>query len=48
MPVVHREAGVLEGSKGGKIVKSGTKTTTRPVMNADFAGVVRARPAVWN
>ena len=34
--------------RAGMMVRSGTKTTTRPVMKADFAAVVRARPAVWN
>src|SRR5579864_8928114 len=36
------------GRRAGKAVKTGTKTTMRPVMKAHFAGEVRARPAVWN
>ncbi len=35
-------------TKGWEMVKRGTKTTTRPVMKADLAAVVRASPAVWN
>ena len=46
--LVQRGAGVPEGRSAGKIVNRGTKTTTRPVMRADFAAVVWARPAVWN
>src|SRR5579862_374868 len=36
------------GRSAGIEEKSGTSTTIRPVMNADFDGVVRARPVVWN
>ena len=46
--VVQRGGDVLAERSAGIIVNRGTKTTTRPVMKADFAGVVRARPAVWN
>jgi hypothetical protein len=46
--VVQRGGGVFAERRAGTMVKSGTKTTTRPVIKADFAGVVRARPAVWN
>ena len=38
--VVHRGAGVLAERRAGIRVKIVTKTTTRPVMKADFAGVV--------
>ena len=48
MAVVQRGGGVLAERSAGMIVRRGTKTTTRPVMKADLAGVVRARPAVWN
>jgi hypothetical protein len=48
MAVVECGGGVFEERRAGMMVKRGTKTTTRPVMKADFAGVVRARPAVWN
>jgi hypothetical protein len=38
------------GADGGRIagiaISRGTKTTTRLVIKADFAAVVRARPAV--
>ena len=46
--VVQRGAWALAGRRMGTRVKRGTKTTTRPVMKADLAAVVRARPAVWN
>ena len=36
------------GTKGWDDGKRGTKTTTRPVIKADLAAVVRARPVVWN
>jgi hypothetical protein len=48
MAVVQRGGGVFAERRAGTMVKRGTKTTTRPVMKADFAGVVRARPVVWN
>jgi hypothetical protein len=48
MAVVQRGGGVLADRSAGMIVRRGTKTTTKPVMKADFAGVVRASPAVWN
>ena len=48
MAVVQRGGGVLVDRRAGTMVKRGTKTTTSPVMKADFAGVVRASPAVWN
>jgi hypothetical protein len=48
MAVVQRGGGVLGERRAGMMVKRGTKTTTRPVMKADFAAVVRARPVVWN
>jgi hypothetical protein len=48
MAVVQRGAGVLADRRAGTMVKSGTKTTTRPVMKADFAAEVRASPVVWN
>jgi hypothetical protein len=48
MAVVQRGDGVFGERMAGIIVKRGTKTTTRPVMKADFAAVVRARPVVWN
>src|SRR5262249_13072441 len=34
------------GRSVGAMEKRGTSTTTRPVINADFEGVVRARPMV--
>ena len=36
------------GRRNGIAEKSGTRTTTIPVMKADFEGVVRASPVVWN
>ena len=42
---VHRGAWVPDGRRIGIAVKSGTKTTTRPVMKADFAAVVRGETA---
>ena len=44
--VVQRGGSVPEGRIAGMRVRRGTKTTTRPVMRADFAAVVRARPVV--
>ena len=44
----QRGGGVPDGRRAGRTVNIGTKTTTRPVMRADFAAVVRARPVVWN
>ena len=38
MAVVQRGGGVLAERRAGTMVKRGTKTTTRPVMKADFAG----------
>jgi hypothetical protein len=46
--LVQRGGGVPEGRSAREIVNRGTKTTTRPVMRADFAAVVRERPVVWN
>ncbi len=40
-------ARMLAGRSAGMEQSSGTMTTIRPVMKADLAGVVRARPAVW-
>ncbi len=37
---------MLAGRSAGNAHSSGTNTTISPVMNADLAGVVRARPAV--
>jgi hypothetical protein len=48
MAVVQRGGGVFRERSAGTMVKRGTKTTTRPVIKADFAAVVRARPVVWN
>jgi len=48
MAAVHRGAFVPAGRTAGMSVKSGTKTTTRPVIRADLAAVVRASPVVWN
>lgn len=42
----QRGARAPTGRSKGKAVRIGTKTTTSPVMKADLAGVVRARPAV--
>src|SRR5579862_2907048 len=36
------------GRSAGTMDKSGTSTTTSPVMKADLDGVVRTRPMVWN
>ena len=44
----QRGGRVPVGRRMGMAVRRGTKTTTRPVMKADLAAVVRARPAVWN
>jgi hypothetical protein len=38
--VVQCGGGVFAERSAGTMVKRGTKTTTRPVMKADFAGVV--------
>ncbi len=48
MAAVQRGGGVFAERSIGMAVKRGTKTTTRPVMKADLAAVVRASPAVWN
>src|SRR5665213_1842631 len=42
----HRGAFPPGGRKPGMDENSGTSTTTNPVMNADFEGVVRTRPMV--
>ena len=44
----QRGARAPGGRSAGTMEKSGTRTTTSPVMKADFEGVVRARPMVWN
>ena len=44
----QRGARAPGGRSAGTMEKSGTRTTTSPVMNADLEGVVRTRPMVWN
>src|SRR5690348_13906829 len=44
----HRGALAPGGLSAGAIENNGTSTTTSPVMNADFEGVVRTSPIVWN
>ncbi len=44
----QRGARAPGGRSAGAMEKSGTRTTTRPVMKADFEGVVWTRPMVWN
>jgi len=39
---------VPAGRSAGMMRIRGTMTTTSPVIKADFDGVVRRRPAVWN
>jgi len=44
----HRGVLELRGRRPGIAERRGTRTTTIPVMKADFDGVVRRSPAVWN